>query len=234
MIGAIITLSACQTYEGLKNDFGGLDLGSFTTAESVANDAEGTGSETLIKGDCPTIEIVDELSMLHEFTNPKTASDGDLISKVAVQEAQSGCAYTDGSVTVDLKLAFNGMLGPKGRTTPNEKPFFSYPFFVAVTSSGGKILAKEVFSAALTYEPGQNTQNYTETMRQIIPADSRAKGKSYKIMVGFQLTQDQLAYNRTQLQANPNAFAQISAAAEQNVIRIEKTTDQTAGPIDIQ
>lgn len=190
----LLTLSACETYEGLKDDISSIDLSSFTPA--VRANPEDKHSNFLIDGDCPRIEVVDELSMLSEYVNPQSPAQNEKISNVAISSAESTCTYGNRSVTVDLKLNFNGELGPQGKITPGDKPFFSYPYFVAVTDTSDKILAKEIFAAPMTYETGQNTKTYIETLRQIIPAENRAQGSRYKIMIGFQLTKAQLAENR--------------------------------------
>lgn len=190
----LFALSACETIEGFKQDIASIDLSDFTPASSQ-NDTDDHAAY-LVDGNCPTVQIVSDLGTLNEFPPKNSMKSSNLISSVKMNEANSTCSYNDRSVTVDLKLAFEGKLGPKGRSSASEKPFFSYPFFVAVTSSSGKILAKEIFAASMTYEAGQNEQLYFETLRQIIPADTQAQGASYKVMVGFQLTQDQLKYNR--------------------------------------
>ena len=108
-------------------------------------------------------------------------------------------------------MDFAGTLGPQARAASGQKPFFSHPFFVAITSDNGDILAKEIFAASLTYPAGADSQTYTERLRQVIPIDNRDRGANYKVLVGFQLTPDQLAYNRKKL-----AEVQIMRAAEQN------------------
>lgn len=248
-----LTLSACETVEGIKQDLSDISFDGFTTATSVNEDPQ---AQFLTDGDCPTVQIVNELGRLHEFNAGQSMTSGNLVSSVEMNEANSTCTYSDRSVTVDLKLEFDGKLGPKGRRASNEKPFFTYPFFVAVTNANGKILAKEIFAASMTYEQGQNDQIYFETLRQIIPSDTRAQGRSYKIMVGFQLAEKQLEYNRSLIAAEIEAAkklemeriaAEEAAAmaakdaemkakekammAKEETITIEQTTNSNPAPI---
>jgi predicted small secreted protein len=188
-----IGLAGCQTFNGLQKDIESLNIPSFGKSD------EQYAQDIVYDGNCPGVEAVEELSALSEFTDPTDQSANNLISRIEISNMQSACNYDENSVTVDLRADFQGMIGPQGRSSAGDKPSFSYPFFVAVTSSSGKILAKEIFSAALTYAPGQVTQTYTEKMRQIIPLESRDKGSKYKVLVGLQLTPDQLAYNRQQI-----------------------------------
>jgi len=199
-------LISCETVEGFKRDLSDINMDKFQTASSVSNDPQ---SQFLTDGDCPTVQIVSDLGRLYEFAAGQTTTTDNLVSSVKMNETQSTCVFNERSVTVDLKIALDGDLGPKGRRSASEKATFSYPFFVAVTTASGKILAKEIFAASMTYPPGETEQLYFETLRQIIPADSRAQGASYKVMIGFQLAQKQLEYNRTIIAAEILATQQI-------------------------
>ena len=187
----ITTLTACKTIDGLKADFDSIDFGKF----SMPSFQGSSRSEFLIDGDCPSISIVDELSTISQFSPVTKTQDENLTSTITMSKAKSDCEYNDGSVTVDLKLTMDGEKGPKASTNS-----FEYPFFIAVTSASDKILAKEIFAAPVTYRAGNTRQTYIETLRQIIPAGSRAEGSSYKVVIGFQLTKAQLAYNRAKIQ----------------------------------
>lgn len=182
-------------------DIGSINLPSLNT--STSRSAE----ELVYSGGCPGVESVSELASLSEFSNTSAPSESNLVSRVKIGNMQSACSYNERSVTIDLSMDFLGTLGPHG----NSSSSFSYPFFVAVTSASGDILAKEIFAAPLTYGPGETTKTYTEKMRQIIPIENRDRGSKYKILVGLQLTPNQLAYNR-QKAAEDNLLRQSQAA----------------------
>jgi len=189
---AIFALSACdQAYDGFLHDVNNLGVTGIS-----ADTAGPKRSEKLLESPCPKVELVNDLSSLNDFTNDKKQTSVNLIARVDMHSAQSTCKVSNNSVTVDLKLTFKGKLGPKGRHKKSDKPFFSYPFFVAVTSPSGKIMAKEIFSASMAYNAGQNTRTYQENLRQIIPVLNKDVAKHYRILAGFQLSPAQLAYNR--------------------------------------
>tara|TARA_R110002072_G_scaffold108678_1_gene235584 strand:+ start:167 stop:811 length:645 start_codon:yes stop_codon:yes gene_type:complete len=202
MTFAIFTLSACQTLDAMQSDFNEVSHGTFETAQAVTDP-----TANLLASPCPQVEIVDDLSSLSDFESPKKQNKANLISRVDLRSAESSCKLASKSAVVDLKLFFNGQLGPKGRIKPADKPFFSYPFFVAVTAPSGKIMAKEIFAASLTYAGNENTHVYNEVLRQIIPINSKSEASRYKILIGFQVTPDQLAYNRTHMVPIANAQA---------------------------
>lgn len=186
-----VSLTACQTYEAIQDDVHDLTTGNLTTARIVENEAD-----VLLANECPKVEIVGDLSTISDFNDPRTSKSKNLISRVAITNADATCELSSKTATVDLKLIFEGTLGPKGRARKTDKPFFSYPFFVAVTTPSGKILAKEIFAASMTYNANEDTHTYFENMRQIIPIKNKKQAKFYSVLIGFQVTPDQLKYNR--------------------------------------
>ncbi|MBX2834912.1 MAG: hypothetical protein KTR28_08060 [Micavibrio sp.] len=190
LIAAFLSLTACETMEGLKADVLALDLPSFDMSEISA-------SSLSFETACPKIDIVKDLRALAEFSNSNYPNENNLISRVTLSDLKSSCRSDPKTVTVDLKMKFDGALGKEGRTGSGETPIYSYPFFVAVSDRSGDVLAKEIFSANITYHPGENHHQHFENMRQIIPLDRYNKAQHYKILIGFQLGPDQLAYNRS-------------------------------------
>lgn len=186
-----LLLSACQTFEGMLEDAHDVTEGNIYVAG-----ATGKTPEKLLKSPCPQVQIVDDLSSISDFSNPRKQAKNNLVSRVDLKSAQSTCKLSSKTAIIDLKLLFNGKLGPKGRKKASEKPFFSYPFFIAVTTPTGKIMAKEIFAASITYSSDEKEHTYSENLRQIIPIKSKNQANNYHVLIGFQVTPEQLAYNR--------------------------------------
>jgi len=207
LIGGCTTVSNIAT--DLSNDVKSVTGGNMSGAQEEPLKAESLVSANNINKNCPQIVVVDELSALSEFADISRAEESNLISRVQMQAASSNCIYNAGTVRADVKLVFESVLGQRGKAQNNDRPFFSYPFFVAVTDANNNILAKEVFAASMTYERDENRHTYYENLRQIIPIERRADGPKYKILVGFQLSDKQLEYNRDTM-----VFATQSEGAE--------------------
>ncbi len=196
---SIMLLSACQTFTGLREDAYNVIEGDIYVA--------GSTPEKLLRSPCPQVEIVDDLSSISDFSDPRKQKKEYLISRVDLKSAESTCKLSSKTAIIDLKLLFNGKLGPKGRNKTSEKPFFSYPFFVAVTTPSGKIIAKEIFAAAITYGGNEDEHTYFENLRQIIPVKNKNQANNYRVLIGFQVTPDQLAYNREHMVPVASALA---------------------------
>ncbi|MCC7305758.1 MAG: hypothetical protein IT558_05810 [Alphaproteobacteria bacterium] len=191
---ALLSLTACRSVTDTL-DSAIADMRDF--GQTPLNEKISPLPERLIReGACPAVEIVEPLNMFNEFADPKKTTPDTLVTHAELTKTASTCTYGPKSVTVDVRLAFKGLVGPQGRTGGIDTPEFSYPYFVAIAAPGGKILAKEVFAAPMTFEPGMDNQVYTENLRQIIPFASQTQGAAHKVLLGFQLGEGQLAYNR--------------------------------------
>lgn len=190
----ILPLISCQTFEGLMDNLDDVTSGHIEAPSPVSGK-----SELLLASPCPQVELVDDLSSISDFATPDAAKAEDLISRVDLHSAESTCKLSANTAIVDLKLIFNGKLGTKAKQKSSDKPFFTYPFFVAVTAPNGKIMAKEIFAASLSYDSAETTHSYYENLRQIIPIKSKDQANLYKILIGFQVSPDQLSYNRANM-----------------------------------
>ncbi|MCD8562880.1 MAG: hypothetical protein LRY54_02235, partial [Alphaproteobacteria bacterium] len=206
----IMGLTGCQTMSETWENVKSFEFGTAQTNEQREAAALPTVS-------CPEVKIVDELSSLSEFSDVSDPADYNLVSHVTLGESQSSCTYDGQNAVVDLKLVFDGQIGPKGRLKPSDKPTFAYPFFIAVTDENSNIKAKEVFGASVTYAAGEDHHTYYESLRQIIPVENGLEGGKFKVLVGFQLSPDQLRYNRANIDSITEAARRQEASLKQQV-----------------
>lgn len=195
ILASILLIGSCNA---LENTIDGLSK----TGQIIA----GTENSLINYQKCPPAFVVDDLSMFNEYAT-KSTRDSQLQSKATAIISSNKCSYKNKSVTVDTVLDFTATLGPKGRLHHKDNPVYSYPFFVAITGRDGKIMAKQLFAASVSFEDGANEGNYTEKLRQVIPVKDADDGINYAVMIGFQLEEDQLNYNRALIKARKKAEA---------------------------
>lgn len=203
----LLSLTACETFDGLIDDISSIEL------PSLEIDNTENPENYLVKGNCPETKVVDELAGFSEFTNVYTPSEDQLISRAHISSIEGSCTYDPRSMTVDVSLGFETASGPQAPA--NSLNNFSFPFFVAITDPHGNIAAKQVFTADISFNPGENYKSHKETLRQVIPLVDTDEGKDYKILVGFQLSPEQLGYNRMIVQQQKAAEEAAARAKEQ-------------------
>jgi hypothetical protein len=205
---ALLGLGGCETVNQSMSDTGDWFSNHNPFKSSGEETANTSTAAAPVSASCVPVTVVDDLKLLNQFTDEQAPRADNNVSSVAISNVSSRCTQGDKNVAVDLDITFDGVLGPKARKGNADKPSFAYPYFVAITLPDGKILTKEVFGVTMSYGKDQNTLTQHEHMRQVIPVQG---GQAQQIVVGFQLTESQLAYNRS-LEGKQNEAAGVVPA----------------------
>ncbi len=166
-----------------------------TRIEIAPNETKEETVQLTSSKNCPSVSIIEELNSLHQFSHPDRPTPSEKISSITLTELKTGCKRNETNIVVEINMVFEGKLGPKARVWATDKPSFAYPYFMAITTPNGNIVAKEVFAATVSYNKDEQTVIHEESLRQIIPLNGEYNAK-HEIMIGFQLTEGELAYNR--------------------------------------
>ncbi len=144
-------------------------------------------------GPCPVVGSIHDVSRYVKFAD----GDSKLYSNIAytgeITDVRLYCRYINNDPLVaEVEIDFAFGKGPMA--TANSA---GYPFFVAVTRRNGKVLAKEYFTTEADF--GRRTvDGKTELISRVtIPrADESISGVNFEVVVGFDLTAEQLEFNR--------------------------------------
>jgi hypothetical protein len=221
--------SVNHTVDNVRQTFSNMHLPSFSS-----NVPQPTVADT--PNGCPPATIISELGAVHQFMDETSTRADSLISSAQIGQIQSSCTVNENNIVVDLTINFTGALGPQALLWQTERRSFAYPYFVAISAADGTIIAKEVFALTVTYEKDEQQRTWTESLRQVIPLQG-GYGDQYELLIGFQLTESELAYNRTLLGVTAPAAPEIAvetspaATAEPTSITI-KPAHKPSAPVD--
>jgi len=145
---------------------------------------------------CPNIIIVKDTSELTTFRPGAGRDLTDVVLDAKISRYDGSCETSlerdrSGTVSVDLQLFFEANRGPANDTGEGK---FSY--YVAIADRAGKILAKKVFDTSFAFEGNRTRLAAMEELTQEIPLRTDQLGEDFDVFVGFQLTAEQLDYNR--------------------------------------
>ncbi len=142
---------------------------------------------------CPRVAVVRDAAEVTLFRQGGGRDLTDVVTRGAVMDFRGGCKPADGKVDVDFQLVLATERGPAfdGRDP-------TYQYFVAVADREGQVLAKQVFDATMRFAEGQNRAGSVEDLHQSIPLPQGRRAEDYQVLVGFQLTPDQLQFNRSE------------------------------------
>lgn len=143
--------------------------------------------------ECPSVSVLVDTGALPVMRNAESNNPADLVYTARILDAKRDCdmpkytRHVDASVDIHFEAE---------RSKPGEATSYKVPYFVAITNEG-KVLAKQQFWVQFAFDQGATTADFTDSVNSLsltVARDKRAA--DYGIIVGFQLTKSQLAYNR--------------------------------------
>ncbi|AWY99789.1 hypothetical protein RHODOSMS8_00231 [Rhodobiaceae bacterium] len=142
---------------------------------------------------CPGVGILGGTENLTSFSGAGNDIT-DIALTAELERVVSRCEYDidDGIIYVDLAIRGVAEVGPAA--TSRE---VTVPMFIALTEINSRVLRKDTFLLPLTFEGNQRSTSFIHTIEETkVPYVARIDGSAYEILVGFQLTPEELAYNK--------------------------------------
>jgi hypothetical protein len=143
-------------------------------------------------GTCPPAGAMYQAARIVEFDGqdqlfPNVEYTGEIV------DVRLYCRYagTD-PVRAEVEIDFALGKGPAGTSNRHD-----YGYWVAVTRRSGKVLNKQYFTVRGDFSGGPVTGETEVLQRIIIPRnDDSVSAANFEVLIGFDLTEDQLTYNR--------------------------------------
>ena len=141
---------------------------------------------------CPDAVILANASSLPGFA-PATGGDpSGLVYTIAMNNVKTKCDYNKSERTADARTR---IFVHAERTTGGHEAVYRVPYFVAVTTNG-EILDKKTYWMDFSFRSDSVVADAEEVVESTLV--TVAKGKQpydYHLIVGFQLTKEQLDFN---------------------------------------
>jgi hypothetical protein len=144
-------------------------------------------------GPCPVAGVLYDASRIVEIKGTERHENVGFTG--AIEAVRGFCRYVGTNpITMELEVDFAFGKGPTA-----EGASHSYPAFVSVTRRDKNVLAKEKFDINVTFPEGKDIVRLTEAVPGIVipRANETVSGSNFEVIVGFDVTPEQLAYNRS-------------------------------------
>ena len=138
---------------------------------------------------CPAVAVVGNTGSLTVFRGDSRDAK-DVIMSATISGIQTDC--DQGDVEIDRKVSFN-IIATRGPAMTENTIVVQY--FVALLRDNFQITAKEIYQTTLRFRPGENRAGTRETILQTFDDVAIARRYDYELLIGFQLSSDELAYN---------------------------------------
>jgi len=141
---------------------------------------------------CPRVAILDDAASVTIFNTPDAVDLTDVIARATLSNIRGGCEYFDDEVDIAFDVTLSAERGPA--LTSNQT---SFEYFVTILDPEGLVVTKEIFRTPVVFPEGVFRAGALESLEQTIPlATEGADARGFSILLGFQLTRDQVDYNR--------------------------------------
>ncbi len=144
------------------------------------------------QGPCPAVGTIYEAQRLVEL-NGEGEQYNNIEFTGEINGARLYCRYVeDNPIEAQLELDF--AFGKGDAAMSNS---YTYNFFVAVTRTNRAVMDKQVYPIEVTFRNGEIVKTQTETIERIVipRADETISGANFEVLVGFELTDEQLEFN---------------------------------------
>lgn len=170
--------------------------------ETLGFTSGGTGEAPVIArnvAECPRVATPSDTGDIIRFRTPDSRDLTDLVVAARITALSGSCTLVNRqrAVQVTLTMGVEATRGPaaQGRT-------MTLPYFVAVTDENEQILDKAVYGLAVEFPANtQRARMRGEEVRLTLPVSPERGASTWRVFVGFQLTDQELALNRARVAA---------------------------------
>ena len=122
----------------------------------------------------------------------EVGASGRIDLKAEIREPEIACTVANGKAKSKLSFWVKSAIAPTSDVAAR-----NVPYFVAIIVEG-QVIGKEIFDLALPFEGTDRKLMVKEKIARIdIPVAEGRKAEDYAVTIGFQLTPEQVEYNRT-------------------------------------
>ncbi len=151
---------------------------------------------------CPAARVLGEPSELTRFREGPGRDPTDILFEAAFLQVAGECSYDadGGDIEIELNVLIDILRGQA-----NQNGEVSLRYFVAVAERGEEIgpqpavHGREAFAIEALFPETRRNIRYTDVLEITIPRPDARSVRSYVLYLGFELTPEELAYNRRKL-----------------------------------
>ncbi len=142
---------------------------------------------------CPRVGILSDAAKGTIYRAGSGRDLTDVAYEHQLLDFNGGCRYANklDSVTIQFTLQVAATRGPAGEAAET-----AVPYFVAVVDKQQRILSRERFTAKVPFTQGRRRAVVGEELEQTIPFAPGRGAADVEILVGLELTPEQLETNR--------------------------------------
>lgn len=145
-------------------------------------------------GPCPLMGVLYDSARIVEFAQPNNQRYANITYTGEMNGVRGLCRYVDAdpiTMAIEVDMAFG-----RGPAATSERQ--TYRYWVAVTRRGRAPIEKVYFDVDVRWDRGEQVVTRREQIENIVipRANPEISGENFEILVGFELTPEQVQFNR--------------------------------------
>jgi hypothetical protein len=143
---------------------------------------------------CPTMAALLDASSQTIFRQGTSPDPANVLYNVRIVDVSGKCDFNKKkrSADTDLTVTFRATRAPSG-----EAAQYSANYFVGITEGSDRILTRQAYTVPFEFAPGEATITFTDEVKSAyLAAKYGSLPYDYQVLVGLQITKEQLEYNR--------------------------------------
>jgi hypothetical protein len=143
---------------------------------------------------CPRVAILGDTERLTQFVSGPSQDLTDIAFDARLSQPVGSCQFDEGKqkVTLTIDVPFSAARGPAYRGPTK------ISYFVATLDDARNVMGREQFDLLVNIPKDQTRVDATEQLTESYTIKKESLGAAYQVLVGFVLSPEQLAYNRSQ------------------------------------
>lgn len=140
---------------------------------------------------CPGLAVLRDTGRITEYRPGAGRDLLDVRYTVDIADVRATCKYDDLTLRMSVAIDLIFTRGPAA-----EGAAMRVPYFVAVTKGEDEILAKRIFDSEIEFPESRRRAGVREEVDQTIQLLPDESAAAYEIIIGLQVSEDQLQRNR--------------------------------------
>ncbi|MDP2206215.1 MAG: hypothetical protein Q8K65_07905 [Alphaproteobacteria bacterium] len=139
---------------------------------------------------CPDTGLILSAASLTSFSGASTA-EGEMVIEATLANYRGACRWRQEVLEFMLEVDVAARRGAAGQTLKRGE----FPYFIAILDPEENVLQRQGFSTTVSFDNnGSGISTEKHVLR--VPLEDRKNVRLHKVVIGFELSSEQLAYNR--------------------------------------
>lgn len=154
---------------------------------------------------CPVMGVLADAALLRIYREGSGRAPADIAYEVEFMRANLlECELKDGKMTSAIRYEAVARTGPAAAGSS-----VKFPYFITVLGPDDKLISKAMHEHQAKFRSSQPVTRFAQEVKkiEIIPPEGK-DGEGYEILIGFQLSREQLESNRRQEKPKPDVELQ--------------------------